>query len=104
MTLEERIVEAAERGTSAGRNNALVVTDCISSSGFTVLLNRGEVDCPEWLSGEYAGQSIQELLGDLIDEDAEDVGEQSEALCDAYEEAASDEFWSVCHKYAQRHR
>lgn len=55
---------------------------------------RGKTDHPGegWLSGEWAGCSIPELLGDLVDavpeanEDAD--SDLLDALCEAYEEAA----------------
>lgn len=65
------IEEAKRRGRAAG------------------LARRAEVDdlnnLPDWspLSGEWAGESIPELLGDLLPD-----GYQDEEIVDAYEEAA----------------
>lgn len=47
------------------------------------------IEQPEWLSGEWAGESIPELIDDF--DEMSDV-EQSEAM-DAYECAASQAFW-----------
>lgn len=55
-------------------------------------------DCPSPLSGEWAGESIPELLGDLIDESeglvgsGDDLDDASDAICDAYE-AAFEKAW-----------
>lgn len=40
------------------------------------------------LSGEWAGESIPELLGDLMDEDESNLDE----ICDAYEEGYNNAF------------
>lgn len=53
------------------------------------------VDEPDWLSGEWAGESIKELIGDLIDE-AESYGyDIEEEIMNAYEEGAHSGFWSA---------
>ena len=58
---------------------------------------------PGWLSGEHAGESISELLGDILDE-ATDYGYDIEQdILDAYEEGASDEFWSEVHRVIELH-
>lgn len=67
-------------------------------------LARGIGDCEQGyqndapLSGEWAGESIPELLGDLIDAaeryagDSADIGEIQSELCDSYEEGYRDAF------------
>ena len=83
--LSERIAEAASRGEDAG------VSAASYYSADSVV-----TEAPEWLSGEWAGESIPELLGDLFDdEDGEDDSGGVEAIEDAYETAASDAFWRV---------
>ena len=69
--LEELMMQAYERGREKGRNDYL--------QGY-------ENDSP--LSGEWAGESIAELLGDLISKAEKLSGEDSEIaqdICDNYE-------------------
>ena len=86
MTAREAIAEARARGDAAGITRAEGVDD--------------PRNAPDWspLSGEWAGESIPELLGDLMEEtgaiDAEDDGLYS-ALCDAYEEAALEAYYDL---------
>lgn len=47
---------------------------------------------PNWLSGEYAGESISELLGDDV----------TDAQMTAYEEAADMAFWRMVERDARR--
>lgn len=71
MTHEERIQQATERGHQAGLN--------AKAAGYAA----------DWspLSGEWAGESIPELLGDLLPD-----GYQDEEIVSAYEEAALEAF------------
>lgn len=58
---------------------------------------------PAWLSGEHAGESINELLGDIIEE-AQSFGYDIEDdIMEAYEEGATDEFWSEIHRVIEYH-
>jgi hypothetical protein len=89
MTIDELIEEARERGAEAGK---LMRTMALSCS---------DIDAPflpEWspLSGEWAGESAPELLGDLLEECAgieDDGGMQEEEITDAYETAALDAYY-----------
>ena len=47
---------------------------------------------PEWLSGEWSGESIGELLGDLYNGDEHDGDLLEQDICDAYCEAADTAF------------
>ncbi len=71
-TPEQREQQAAERGGDAGRTRAL---DGGEQGG--------------WLSGEWAGESIPELLGDLLDGVE---GDEYQTILDLYEEAADREY------------
>lgn len=76
MSYEERITEAIKRGRERGYEDKM--NDCVTDSP---------------LSGERAGESINELLGDVLylhDEDTEDA---NGALLDAYEDA----YWKASH-------
>jgi hypothetical protein len=54
----------------------------------------GRNDAP--LSGEWAGESIPELLGDLIREIADDADDETLLfLCDEYEQGYADEWENV---------
>ena len=88
MTIDELIAEARERGVESGK---LMRTEALSCS---------DIDAPflpEWspLSGEWAGESISELLGDLLDVASaisdDDYGWA--AITDAYETAALDAYY-----------
>ena len=84
MTIDELIAEATERGRAQGRARRAGI---MHVSG----------DMPEWspLSGEWAGESISELLGDLLDVASaisdDDYGWA--AITDAYETAALDAYY-----------
>lgn len=52
---------------------------------------------PAWLSGEWAGESISELLPDLPED--EDRADEYMAI---YEEAASNAFWREVERTARR--
>jgi len=73
---------ARERGEQAGRDHASwIETD-------------SDVEMPACLSGEWAGESITELIGDLLDEVSED---DNDAICDAYEEGFAQGWNAVVH-------
>lgn len=113
MTLEARITEAAARGTRAGKAAASWVFDGnTTDETYRATLQGIEDGDPavmgglswEPLSGQWAGESITELLGDLIawravitegaaDDEEEADDEEWEALTDAYEEAAQTAYW-----------
>jgi hypothetical protein len=49
---------------------------------------------PACLSGEWAGESITELIGDLLDEVSEN---DNDAICDAYEEGFAQGWNAIVH-------
>lgn len=73
MTLDERLAIAKDRGRERGAVDF--------STGY-------RNDAP--LSGEWAGESITEILGDLFDEDYD--GEDVQWLCDEYEAGYDEAF------------
>lgn len=104
------IGKADSRGEKAGRNAASWVWDDGRSrrrpSDYAEWLRKyrdGDpratdfINEPAWLSGEHAGESIQELLGDLIEEGYAAGGDESfeRELLDSYEAFASDAFWNA---------
>lgn len=105
MTLNERIAEARERGKEAGENAASWVfngnTDDATyrrvlkgiEDGDPMILDR--IAAPGWLSGEWAGESTSELLGDLLDEDDDEgmTGKDTQEIENAYCEAADEAYW-----------
>ena len=110
---EHIIEEAEERGTQAGKDAAAGVFDFgrMSSREFRDLKRRfnededevfENIEPPNFLSGEWAGESIPELLGDLIEEAEENGLDIEDDILDAYEEAAVDEFWTEVHREAER--
>jgi hypothetical protein len=139
MTLEARIAEAAVRGTKAGKAAASWVFDGnTTDETYRRTLQGIEDGDPEvmdrlsWspLSGEWAGESIQELLGDLLTCSAcggdgifaeagyvEGAEEEPCNACDgtgydtdaqeeieeAYEEAAQDAYWQEIERVARFH-
>lgn len=84
----ELINDAATRGYDRGINAA---EEFIASwSDYGDMGNR-DAEPPSWLSGEWAGESISELLGDLIEKDPDSEDE----ICDAYEDAADEAYYDV---------
>lgn len=105
MTLECAIAEATARGSRAGKSAASWCFDGNTTDAtyrdVARMLEDGDpmldsrIAAPDWLSGEFAGESIPELLGDLLPEDEdEDDGEQSNEIYDAYCNAADEAFWA----------
>jgi len=105
QTYEGAIAAARKRGTAAGIAAASWVVDVgrMSSSAFRSTRDEYRDDpdefvselvnnnVPRWLSGEFAGESVAELLGDVI----RDIGsEYEEDVFNAYEEAATEAFES----------
>lgn len=70
--------EAARRGTERG----------LAAS----MEKEPDSETPSWLSGEWAGESINELLGDLIELATSNFldpeGAAADQICDTYEQAA----------------
>jgi hypothetical protein len=62
MSTTERLDRAGHRGRIAGKADADNYIDA------TPVALRSRNDCPSPLSGEWAGESIKELLGDLFGE------------------------------------
>jgi hypothetical protein len=62
MSTTERLDQAGRRGADAGKADADNYIDA------TPVSQRSRDDCPSPLSGEWAGESIKELLGDLFGE------------------------------------
>lgn len=100
--------KADQRGERAGRNAAAWVFDDGRSRATPADYRRwleryeaGYADVmdiePAWLSGEWAGESVAELLGDLFEE-AESAGANHEFLAhleECYAASASDAFWNA---------
>jgi hypothetical protein len=115
LTLEQRIEEATARGTRAGNARASWVFDGnTTESTYRETLQGIEDGDPEvldrldWspISGEWAGESIPELLGDLLpDENTRDDDALGafEAVTEAYEEAATQAYWDAIESTARRH-
>lgn len=58
---------------------------------------------PSWLSGEHAGESINELLGDIIEEAKSYGYDIEDEIMEAYEEGATNEFWTEVHRVIEYH-
>ena len=88
MTFETVEQTARERGEQAGHDHASwIETD-------------SDVEMPACLSGEWAGESITELIGDLLDKVYEEGFAQSwnaVAICDAYEEGFAQGWNAIVH-------
>ncbi len=84
---QARLLATAEDGRQAGYNAATWILDGNSTTdqarSILDAIESCDFDFPSPLSGEWAGESISELLGDLDDLDDD---EQTE-LSDAYEQA-----------------
>ena len=110
-TMEERIAQATARGRKAGQNKASWVFDGNTPDAtYRNVLAAIEEGAPQildalgWspLSGEWAGESIPELLGDLIYGEEEDEDENYEAVTTAYEEAATEAYWDAIEATCRR--
>lgn len=107
MRQRERIAEATRRGKDAGQNAGSWIVDGNTTDATKARIAQGVDDVdpevldainePSWLSGEWAGESIQELLGDLLwepefnpktSDDDKHEGKNDE-IETAYENAAS---------------
>jgi hypothetical protein len=130
--------EATERGADAGRAAGSWVIDGNTSPETARNILRGIDDgdpmvmdmAPGPLSGEWAGESVTELLGDLItahatgnlthnvngsnhcracgcvvilfdDDDHGDCQESADEIADAYEAAYGDAYWHEVHRSAR---
>jgi hypothetical protein len=103
------IEQAAERGKDAGLAKASWVFDGnTSQETYERFLEGFEDGDPEImdsyavspLSGEWAGESIPELLGDLINEGEED---DIQDILDAYEQAFDEAYWAELERVARFH-
>ena len=56
-----------------------------------------QVSAPDWLSGEWAGESITELLGESSGND-----ERDDEVADVYVEAAETAYWNTVERTARR--
>lgn len=105
-TLDERIAAARARGEKAGKAAASWVFDGnTTDETYRTTLQGIEDGDPEVmdrlsyspLSGEWAGESITELFGDLMshswDDRTNEMLDELEALEDAYETAATAAYW-----------
>lgn len=85
---EDKVEEARRRGRDKGQD--------AGRSALEAGLTHQDATEPEWLSGKWAGESINELIGDLFWRgEVDDEDELNDAIETAYEEAASEEFWRV---------
>jgi hypothetical protein len=106
----EAVTEATNRGTRAGYNAATWVFDGntpdATRARVAQMIADGDpqlydtIHEPQWLSGEWAGESITELIGDLLDND-EDTNNGDDNICEAYENAATDAFWNEVSRSAE---
>lgn len=112
LTPEQRIAEATTRGTRAGQARASWVFDGNTTERTyrDVLqgIDDGDpevLDRLDWspLSGEHAGESISELLGDLLEADDTEDGEERFTLMEAYELAATSAYWDTIAADARTH-
>ncbi len=97
----DAIEEAVARGRRAGKNAASWCFDGNTTEHTYRTIARqmeegdpalgDHITTPEWLSGQWAGESIPELLGDLLPEDNNDLAQEIE---DAYCNAADGAFWA----------
>lgn len=119
MTEQDILEEAAERGTKAGESAASWFWDFgrMSDRDFADLKRQWKKDkhrvisrieddngTPNFVSGEWAGESINELMGDLI-EAAEEEGLEDfeDEIVSAYEDAAQDAYWTEVWREAELH-
>lgn len=118
-TIEEAIEEAMARGRRAGKNAASWCFDGNTPEHTYRTIARqmeegdpaldDHIQTPEWLSGQWAGESISELLGDLLpgrndneqQDDDDDVTE--DAIMDAYCNAADEAFWAEIERTVNFH-
>ena len=104
MTLECAIAEATSRGSRAGKSAASWCFDGNTTQTtyrrMAQMIEDGDpaldnhITTPEWLSGQWAGESIPELLGDILPEEEDEDGEQHNEIYDAYCNAADEAFWA----------
>lgn len=99
MRTREAIREAKERGRQAGKNAASWAFDGNTPDDAIEhvydALQAGDdtgIETPSWLSGEWAGASVSELLGDVLEATPEDSHDD---VMLAYEEAADAAFWEA---------
>lgn len=100
MRQRKRISSAASRGRNRGYAAATWVFDGNTTKTTYAMLAKALDDGdptidtlitePGWLSGEHAGESPNELLGDLLWPNNPDKNEE---IQQAYEEAARASFW-----------
>lgn len=115
-TQEEILDDARERGAKAGHAAATWALDGNTSDAtYRALVAGWEDGDPavlnqyDWspLSGQWAGESIPELLGDLLSElgdGREDADlDNVEQVQDAYESAALDAYWDELTRVARFH-
>lgn len=119
MRQRERIAEATRRGKKAGKNAGSWVIDGNTTDATKARIAQGVDDgdpavlCdePSWLSGEMAGESIQELLGDLLWDLSDLSGKwtdtsdaryaKNDEIEGAYENAAGLAFWAEVERSAK---
>ena len=97
--------QATDRGTTDGKAKASWAFDGNTTEAtYKRFLQGFEDGDPEImdaydvspLSGEWSGESITELLGDLIEEDED----SEEDILDAYETAFQDAYWNELQRVA----
>jgi len=104
-TNDEALATASSRGAEAGKAAGSWVIDGNTSAETAAHILKGiEEGDPEVmdmqpapLSGEWAGESIEELLGDLLpDNDVQPAmhDDRYDALLDAYEEGFGEAYWA----------
>lgn len=112
MTLEARIAEARTRGERAGKNAASWYFNGETTNAQYRYVLRGIEDGdpevldmfnPPDLSGQWAGESINELLGDLIQHGGAEGYDEDDDIMDAWESAASDAFWAEIERVCRLH-
>ncbi|MFA6118252.1 MAG: hypothetical protein WC729_29975 [Sphingomonas sp.] len=93
MRLKRALEIAADRGESAGMEGAAETYREFPRAMDDL------VQEPYWLSGEWAGQGLSELLGDLMS----GVDDDDDAIMGAFETAASTAFWDELERVATLH-
>jgi hypothetical protein len=107
MRTRDKLSRARNRGRASGRAKASWVFDGNTTDAtFRATLqgitdgDPAVLDALDWspLSGGWAGESINELLGDLLEGTAEEIVPEIE---EAYETAARDTYWYEIERYAR---
>ena len=98
LTYDEVTKLASDMGKSAGRG----VMVGVSADYMRAMLHEGAplmVESPSWLSGEWSGESMTELLALTGDEDPNDIDD----MASHFEEVAGSAYWSEVERVCLLH-